>query len=362
LLIGGELNTHRVAGEEVCALLTAGGFSLREIVFSGPHLHVEEKLAATLMEAHPDEYTCLVAVGSGTITDRVRLGGHRVGRPFVAVPTAASMDGYTSPVVPMLLDGVKQATPATPPVVVVADLDFVASAPTHMTLAGLGDLVGKITARADWILANLLCGEEICRYLADLSVAALKKAQSEAAGVREARFSSLAAVMEGLLLSGLAMQMVGTSRPASGAEHHLAHHWEERDLLAGREGALHGTYVGLATPFVAAMLHRLAALSREEMMARVAAGTTEEPSLRLERWEEVRTMIRDLVPAPATIRAMLREMGAPAAPQEVGLGKEEVLSALWHAHERRPRFTSLRLVHRLGLMEDWAPAIVAELV
>ncbi|MGQ9779863.1 MAG: sn-glycerol-1-phosphate dehydrogenase [Bacillota bacterium] len=360
LLIVSDPNTRRVAGEEICASLAAGGFSLREIVLPGHRLHVDEKTIATITEAHPEDYACLVAVGSGTITDLVRLTAHRVGRPFISIPNAASMDGYTSPVVP-IIDEVKHSIPAIPPIVVVADLELVASAPAEMALAGSGDLVGKITARADWILANLLCGEEICRYLADLSVAALEKARVEPSGLQEGRFSSLAAVMEGLLLSGLAMQMVGSSRPASGAEHHLAHHWEERDLLAGREGAFHGTYVGIATPFVAAVLHRLAALTTNEVAARVAAGRTEGPPLRLDRWEEVHRMIRDLVPVPAAIRAMLKEMGAPAEAKEVGLSAQEVLAALLNAHKGRPRFTSLSLAHRLGLMEDWAPAIVAEL-
>lgn len=33
-------------------------------------------------------------------------------------------------------------------------------------------------------------------------------------------------LMYGLLLSGIAMQMIGNSRPASGAEHHMSHLWE----------------------------------------------------------------------------------------------------------------------------------------
>ena len=68
------------------------------------------------------------------------------------------MDGYSSPVVPMFIDGMKRAIPATPPIGVLVDLDLVATAPDRMTLAGLGDLVGKLNARADWIMANLLAG------------------------------------------------------------------------------------------------------------------------------------------------------------------------------------------------------------
>ena len=37
-----------------------------------------------------------VAVGSGTINDLTKLAAHRLGRPYMVVATAASMDGYTA--------------------------------------------------------------------------------------------------------------------------------------------------------------------------------------------------------------------------------------------------------------------------
>lgn len=359
-MVVSDETTRRVAGAVVGMALSAAGFAVREVVIPGRRPHADEATAARIIEANPEECSVLVAVGSGTITDLVRLAAHRTGKPFAVVPTAASMDGYASPVVPMLIGGAKQSTPATPPVAVLVDLDLVATAPLQMTMAGLGDLAGKITARADWVLAHLLIGEEICLRLADLSVEALEKAREDPAGMREGRFPALTAVMEGLLTAGLAMQMVGSSRPASGAEHHLAHHWEERDLIAGREGPLHGTYVGVAAPIAASLARRLAGLEGSEVERRLAARASEGPALQVFRWEEVRRAILRLVPEPAAIRGILAEAGAPSTPGEVGLAEREVLDALLHAHERRPRFTSLTLAHRLGLMEEWAPAIVEE--
>ncbi|MGE5551890.1 MAG: iron-containing alcohol dehydrogenase [Bacteroidota bacterium] len=128
------------------------------------------------------EVAILVSVGSGTVTDVVRMAAHRAGKPFVAVPTAASMDGYTSPVVPMFNDGLKQAVPATPPAAVVGDLDLVATAPRRMASAGFGDLVGKFTARFDWTLAHRLTGEHFCGPTADLSRTALAKAAADPGG------------------------------------------------------------------------------------------------------------------------------------------------------------------------------------
>ena len=33
-------------------------------------------------------------------------------------------------------------------------------------------------------------------------------------------------LMYALIISGLAMQIIGSSRPASGAEHHMSHLWK----------------------------------------------------------------------------------------------------------------------------------------
>ena len=45
-------------------------------------------------------------------------------------------------------------------------------------------------------------------------------------GIGSGDFEAYENLMYGLLLSGLAMQMIGNSRPASGAEHHCSHLWE----------------------------------------------------------------------------------------------------------------------------------------
>ena len=66
-------------------------------------------------------------------------------------------------------------------------------------------------------------------------------------------------LMYGLLLSGLAMQMMGNSRPASGAEHHISHLIEmQPDGLDSCSEALHGEKVGVGTLAVLKEYRRLA--------------------------------------------------------------------------------------------------------
>ena len=56
------------------------------------------------------------------------------------------------------------------------------------------------------------------------------------------------------------MGMTGNSRPASGAEHHMAHYWETAALAAGREHPLHGNSVGVATRVIAEIYRTLGSL------------------------------------------------------------------------------------------------------
>lgn len=50
-------------------------------------------------------------------------------------------------------------------------------------------------------------------------------------------------IMEGLVLTGVAMSFIGNSRPAAGCEHHMCHFWETLELQEGKIPVLHGTKV-----------------------------------------------------------------------------------------------------------------------
>ena len=93
-------------------------------------------------------------MGSGVITDITRYAAHLEDRDFVSVPTAASMDGYASGVAAMEFGGVKVTYPARAPLAIFADPAVLAAAPAELTRSGLGDLLGKATARIDWLAAT----------------------------------------------------------------------------------------------------------------------------------------------------------------------------------------------------------------
>lgn len=191
------------------------------------------------------ELNLFVACGSGSIHDTVRYCAHAKDLPFVSYPTAASVDGFVSGVAAMTWYGQKLTFPAVPPVALFADDNVYANAPERLTASGAADILGKYTALADWRTAQIVTGEHLCENIYALEKEALDATayailhRSEYDNVSYTRL-----IMDGLILSGLAMQLQENSRPASGAEHHMSHFWEMHLINPESEG-LHGEQVGV---------------------------------------------------------------------------------------------------------------------
>ena len=160
-----DSNTFGAAGIAVDASLRALYPSMdNPIVLPGlppilPKKSTANDIAALIKESNATP----IAVGSGTINDIVKLAAHRSNRSYMVVATAASMDGYASFGASMLLGGRKVTIPCPAPRAVLTEPGVLRSAPRDMTSAGYADLVGKITAGADWIIADAMGVERIDR-------------------------------------------------------------------------------------------------------------------------------------------------------------------------------------------------------
>ena len=100
-------------------------------------------------------------------------------------------------------------------------------------------------AGADWIVADAL-GEEALNpgpfaMVQDNLAAWL----GDPAGMRSGEREALDGLMRGLVMSGLAMQAHGNSRPASGSDHQFAHLWEMEDMAVDGVPVSHGACVGI---------------------------------------------------------------------------------------------------------------------
>ena len=323
--------TYEAAGRQVEQLLDQAGLSYHKRVFQTETPLVPNEYAlGSVLAAMTSQDDMLLAVGSGTLNDVTKYVSARTGVPYVIAATAPSMDGYASTVAPTILDGFKTTLPAVYPAAIVADVDILKDAPMPMLTAGFGDIIGKFTSLADWRLSHQLNGEYYCPEVAGVIEAAVETCAANAQALAQREPQAIQAVTEALILSGLAMGMVGVSRPASGAEHQMAHYWEMDALRRGEEHPLHGNAVGVGT-VLAASLYEMAV---EYLPQGFAA------------------------PDKGQILACLQAAGSCADPKELGIRRELCLESLLHAMELRNRFTVQKLLEQKGKLSLCAQELV----
>ena len=341
-----------------------------------------------------------VAVGSGTVNDVVKRAAFACGRPYLAVATAASVDGYTASGAAITGEGFKRTLACPAPLAVLADLRVLGPAPPGLTASGYADLLGKVTAGADWLLADALEVERVDPRPWALVQGPLREATGRPAALRAGDEDALERLVEGLLVSGLAMQMAGSSRPASGAEHQLGHLWEMeagRADPAGGEPPLHGHRVGVGSVAIAGLYERLLdrdlarldipavvagwprweQAEREVRAAHPAAGPGEaavaesrakhagpdELAARLtllrERWGALRERLREQLLPAARLRALLGAAGCPTEPEEIGLSQRTLRESYRRARMIRRRYTVLDLAVETGLLDECVDELLA---
>src|SRR4029450_2941329 len=158
-----DATTWRVAGERVQRALEAAGRPTEAPYRFPPDTFVQAEYGNVerLREALATHQAVPVAVGSGSLNDLVKRAAHEVGRRYLSVATAASMDGYTAFGAAITRQGYKQTLTCPAPRALVADLDVLAGARADMTPSGSADLLGKATAGADWLVADALSVEPV---------------------------------------------------------------------------------------------------------------------------------------------------------------------------------------------------------
>lgn len=190
----------------------------------------------------PKQATAVVGLGGGKAIDVAKYVATLARLPFFAVPTSLSNDGFSSPQSSLTMQGKRRSLPASIPFGVVIDTEVCRQAPKSLTLSGVGDLVAKFTAVRDWKLAFHANGtpvNDFAALLSDGSVHAfLSHPEFDAEGMR--------LLATALLMNGIAMEMSGSSRPASGSEHLISH---ALDQISQRP-RLHGLQVGVASYLV----------------------------------------------------------------------------------------------------------------
>ncbi|HOJ09791.1 MAG TPA: sn-glycerol-1-phosphate dehydrogenase [Clostridiales bacterium] len=327
LFLVADKNTYSVCGKHVDELLKEDGFNLKTFVFNTPHqLSPDASTLGRLLIEIELGTSLIIAVGSGVINDMCRYLAYKLGIPFIIVGTAPSMDGYASVVTPTIVDGIKATLGGIYPYAIIGDIDILKDAPMEMLYAGFGDILGKLNALADWDLARQLHGEEYCEICASFVKNALTKCIDNIDGIRNREDEAIKYLMEALVIAGVSMGMFGNSRPASGAEHHFAHYWDEDAIARGEEHPLHGNSVGVGT-VVAAEQYKLI---------------------------KDRLPVKVNVPEPEEVTALLKRLGAWYNPADLGISRELFKRSILHSKDSRPKFTSSHFAGEIGALDEIA--------
>jgi len=356
-----------------------------------PEIHGDERDLAEVRAA-VDGAGCVVALGSGTITDLCKEATRLAGSPaLIAVQTAASVNAFSDDMAVLVRSGTKRTTPSRWVDVLLIDLQILADAPRPMTLAGFGDLMAVWTAPADWYLASQL-GMDPAYH--PVPVAMLREPArglfASAAGLASGDLSAIDRLARVLTLSGFTMGVSGTTAPLSGTEHMISHLIDMEAMQRGRPSVLHGAQVAAAVVFAAAawqfFLDELdmgdadldgvfpteaamepvvrAAFAPIDPTGRVGGECWSDYRKKLERWHAARphleAFIRDwpthraalaeMTKPPREIVAALRAAGAPARFSELAppIPDEVVRWAALHCHLYRNRFALADLLFFLG--------------
>lgn len=367
-----DTNTYRVAEEIMEEIYDR----CQELVLDAEDLRADEYAVEIVENYMEDDIDLILALGAGTIHDISRYVAFKYKIPFVSIPTAASVDGFVSTVASMTWNGLKQTMPAAAPICVYADTRIFAEAPRRLNASGVSDLLGKYICLADWQIAHMLTGEYYCDYVADLEKKALRTVRGCLADIGMGDEEACEKLMYALILSGLAMQMVGNSRPASGAEHHLSHLWE-MEVLCGHLDALHGEKVSVGMMLVLKQYKEIGRKIRSgRCQVREFAETDEElleatfgkkglldgilmenhpellDELDPQRLEECLDDIAELIeelPDVDEMQEMLQKAGCKSRVEDIGLTKEVIPDSLRLAPYVRRRLTLLRVCRMLEL-------------
>ena len=201
-----------------------------------PQAHVEPdefSVGQVIMNFTPG-VDCMLAVGSGTINDICKIVSKAAGTRQVVVGTAPSMDGYASNSSSMISAGVKTTIYSVCPDAIVADVDVLRQAPLKMLQAGLGDMLAKYISVCEWRISNIINGEYYCEEVAALMRRCVRRIVEAAPQLTQRSPQAVMQVIEGLIVSGIAMSYAEVSRPASGLEHYFSHIWEMHSLMGCR--------------------------------------------------------------------------------------------------------------------------------
>ena len=345
----------------------------------------------------PGDVDFLISVGSGVISDLAKWIATRISKPFMLVGTAASMNAYTSITGSMTENNVKTSKWLDPASAVLLDSELLASAPLEMTWAGIGDLLARDVANADWKLSEFVRGTYFCPVPFEMMGAYEDAFTSNIKALGRNEPSAMASLGDAILISGYSMTMLdGETSPSSGSEHILSHFFDFQHEVFDLPKHYHGTQVGLGTIIMSKAWEILRGIEPETLdiddieqrrLSQTAVnldhrrvfgdyGTVFDVVVSKKRvddiafreyiqkiiqfWDPMWKVIDPYLVGADKIRALMEQAGAVTKLSEIDRTAEDGIQAMLYGSHYRSRYTILDLFWELGLFPELALTILEQ--
>lgn len=381
-----DSNTFAIIGNEINTALRGTGVQAQAIILDGRGLIADERAITSVLIDMDMAADAVIAVGSGTVTDIARFVSHRTRTAFLSVATAPSVDGYASGHAPLVLRGYKHTVRCHAPEVLFASTSVLSHAPAAMIAAGFGDMLGKVTAVADWELAHLLLGTPYDHTIAEETRQAYRTVVSHADAIGRGEEIGVRTLFEALASTGDALRRFGSSEPTSGSEHQISHFLEMHQIVEGRPPILHGIQVAMGAVIAAGWYGHIRGWDRSTVAALEVAVPDNERDFRemrevlgevgeltmeknafvstltqarveaiharmIANWDAMQGIALK-VPVPSELERLFRAAGGSTEPKALGLDRAEVRTAARLSHYTRSGFTVKTLLYVLGISVD----------
>jgi glycerol-1-phosphate dehydrogenase [NAD(P)+] len=388
-----DSNTYAAAGKQIREIMNKSKISYTDCILEYTELVPNESILGEIIVQFDHNCDLIIAVGTGTINDICKFLSYQINLEYYIIATAPSMDGFASSGAALIINNMKVTYDVRVPAVIIADINIIKNAPMDMITAGISDILGKYTCLIDWKISNIINDEYYCDIIVEMVQKSIKIIVDNIHLVQSRNPKVIFSIMEGLILSGIAMSFIGNSRPASGSEHHLSHYWEMMFLFQGKKMVLHGTKVGIGTIAVLKSYELLISKSIDFNRARTKIKSFSQKSweetikrtfqtaadevIKLEEkvqkntsikvlnridlvehnWDKIIDVVREVLPPTEKIITLLKELQCPVTPIEVGIDNETFLDSMIVAKEVRNRYGLLQLLFDLNLADETAKEV-----
>lgn len=367
ILLVADENTFSAAGEKVVGRLS--GKNIKKVIFSGKTVLIPDENAIEKVTSALCKTDLIIGIGSGVIQDLCKYVSFFNKIPYIIVATAPSMDGYASNGAAMILKGMKETVAAGLPKAIIADTCVLKDAPLEMIKAGYGDIIGKYSALCDWKLSRAVNEEYFCQYIYDTTYTMIEDTLKLADGLLSRNEESIRILMKALTVVGIMMSFAGSSRPASGSEHHLSHFFEITGIVKDEPYFPHGIDVAYSTIITTAIREQLVKATfpdtkytpdrqsyinkMDKVYGKVAPGcialqdrletyTKDRMPVYKAKETEIRNILSD-IPSSNEIKAMLAKVGLDISKFYEMYGDKKIQDAIYYAKDLKDRYTVLWL-------------------